>query len=50
MPFAEHLGLVGTCGLLQQAKAHVADLQKLTAECLAVLEQISLISQLEDGK
>jgi hypothetical protein len=49
-PYAEHLGLVGTCGLLQQAKGHVASLQKLTAECLAVLEQISLLSQLEDGK
>ena len=47
MPYAEHLGLVGTCGLLQEQKAqNAAILQQLrtslglTAQCLAVLEEL----------
>jgi hypothetical protein len=48
MPFAEHLGLVGTCGLLQEAKAYAAALEKLTAESIALLEEIRARIQGED--
>jgi hypothetical protein len=46
-PYAEHLGLVGTCSLYQQAKQNVALLEQqlkaamsLSAQCLAVLEEL----------
>jgi hypothetical protein len=46
-PFAEHLSLVGTCSLYQQAKQNVALLEQqlkaamsLSAQCLAVLEEL----------
>jgi len=47
-PFAEHLGLIGTCGLLQEAKAYAAALEKLTAESIALLEEIRARIQSED--
>jgi hypothetical protein len=47
MPFAEHLGLVGTCSLYQQAKENVALLEQqlkaamnLAALGQAVLEEL----------
>jgi len=47
MPYAEHLGLVGTCSLYQQAKENAALLEQqlkaamsLSAQCLAVLEEL----------
>jgi hypothetical protein len=39
-PYAEHLGLVGTCDLLQEAKAYAAALEKLAAESIVLLEEI----------
>ena len=49
-PYAEHLGLVGTCGLLQEAKAYAAALEELAAESIALLEEIRARIQGEDGQ